>query len=306
VLGPRRVSAPAAVDEAWGNVGALLADTSQDPSVGGRVLARATRARTIDGTVALGPNRAALAERESAGGPRERAAVGEREPSGEPRERAAVAEREPSSDPRERPLETSDGGREQEQQAVVLVSGCLGLIYLPLAAERLTLEQIVATHPRLLDTLSEHPGIGFVMVRSEQQGPLVIGARGRRRLRDDAVEGEDPLARFDATAAEHLRRHDRFPHCPDILVNGAYDPQSEEVAPFEEFMGSHGGLGGPQTHPFVVIPAEWSDPAQPIIGVQAMHEALRGWLAQPRPPSPPSARVGGRPSRRAVPDRGHR
>ena len=117
------------------------------------------------------------------------------------------------------------------------------------------------------------------MVRSAADGALVIGGAGRRRLRDDAVEGEDPLAHFDPTAADHLRRHDRFPHCPDILVNSVYDPVTDEVAPFEEFMGSHGGLGGPQTHPFAVIPSQWSEPAAPIVGVEAMHGALRRWLA---------------------------
>ena len=137
-----------------------------------------------------------------------------------------------------------------------------------------------------MDTLTAHPGIGFVMVRSQAHGALVIGGAGQRRLSDDAVEGEDPLAHFDATAADHLRRHDRFPHCPDILVNCMYDPGADEVAPFEEFMGSHGGLGGPQTRPFAVVPAEWSEPAAPIVGVEAMHEALRDWLAQTRPVAP--------------------
>ncbi len=94
----------------------------------------------------------------------------------------------------------------------------------------------------------------------------MIGAAGRRRLADDAVEGEDPLAPFDPTAADHLRRHDRFPHCPDILVNSMYDPGADEVAPFEEFMGSHGGLGGPQTRPFAVVPAAWSEPVRPDRG----------------------------------------
>jgi hypothetical protein len=45
-------------------------------------------------------------------------------------------------------------------------------------------------------------------------------------------------------------------------------------------MGSHGGLGGPQMHPFAVVPTEWPEPAAPIVGVEAMHEALRDWLAQ--------------------------
>jgi uncharacterized membrane protein YvlD (DUF360 family) len=242
------VRAPAAVDEAWGDVGAALADARQDSSIGGRALARATRSRSVDGTVALGPNREALAQRDAS-----------------------------SATPAE--------------EAVVLVSGGLGLVYLPLSAERLTLEQISESHPRLIDALSAHPGIGFVMVRSHAHGALVIGGGGRRQLADDTVEGEDPLAHFDPTAAGHLRRHDRFPHCPDILVNCMYDPAIDEVAPFEEFMGSHGGLGGPQTHPFAVIPAGWSDPAAPIVGVRAMHEQLSDWLARSRRPGQERDRV---------------
>ncbi len=243
------VYAPASVDEAWGNVGAVLADASQEPSVGGRTLARVTRSRSVDGTVALGPNRDALAERNAP-------------------------------------------GRPPEQEVVVLASGNLGLIYLPHSVERLGLEQIAETHPRLVDTLTAHPGIGFVMVRSQARGTLVIGRAGHRRLEDDAVEGKDPLAHFDPTAADHLRRHDRFPHCPDILVNSMYDPDANEVAPFEEFMGSHGGLGGPQTRPFAVVPSEWSDPAQPIVGVQAMHEELRGWIARSRSAGGDNGQVG--------------
>jgi uncharacterized membrane protein YvlD (DUF360 family) len=241
------VRAPAAVDEGWGDVGAVLADAREEPGMGGRILSRATQSRSVEGTVALGPNREALAERETS-------------------------------------------GHEPEQEAVVMVSGSLGLIYLPLSSERLTLEQISESHPELLRTLAAHPGIGFVMVRSAEHGPLVIGGSGRRRLSDDAVEGEDPLAAFDPTAADHLRRHDRFPHCPDILVNGVYDPDTGEVAPFEEFMGSHGGLGGPQTHPFAVVPSGWREPAGPVVGVEAMHELLRDWLAASslQPPSPPA------------------
>ncbi len=254
------VYAPAAIDEAWGDVGAVLADARQEPSVGGRMLARATRSRSVQGTVALGPNREALAERSASG------STGEWEGR-----RAGAGE--------------TDKDDSAETEAIVMASGGLGLVYLPSSRERLTAEQIGEAHPRLLETLAAHPGIGYVMVRSKDHGALVIGGAGQRRLSDDAIEGEDPLAEFDPTAADHLRRHDSFPHCPDILVNCVYDPATEEVAPFEEFMGSHGGLGGPQTKPFAVVPADWSEPGSAIVGVEAMHEALRGWVAQSaRPP----------------------
>jgi uncharacterized membrane protein YvlD (DUF360 family) len=229
------VRAPAAVDEAWGDLGAALADARQEPSVGGKALAMATRSRAVEGTVALGPAQEEISRK------------------------------------------TQDNGSE----AVVLVSGCLGLVYLTASKERLTLEQIEEIHPRLVGALASHPGVSFAMVRSRVHGPVAMGAHGRRLLADGTVDGADPLAGFDATAAAHLLRHDSFPHCPDILVNGVYDPEADEIAPFEEFMGSHGGLGGPQMKPFAVIPAQWSDPGAPIVGVEAMHEALMGWLPGP-------------------------
>ena len=260
------VYAPAAIDEAWGDVGAVLADARQEQSVGGRVLARATRSRSVEGTVALGPNREALAEHAAAGTGAEHST---RDPAG-----GQAAGGHASTE------EAPGGHVAGENEAIVMASGGLGLVYLPSMPGRLTQEQIDVAHPLLLQTLAAHPGIGWIMVRSEAHGALVIGGAGRRHLRDDAIEGEDPLAHFDATAAEHLRRHDRFEHCPDILINCMYDPRAGEVAPFEEFMGSHGGLGGAQTHPFIVIPSCWSEPAAPIVGVEAMHEMLQHWLAQ--------------------------
>ena len=92
--------------------------------------------------------------------------------------------------------------------------------------------------------------------------------------------GTDPLRDFGSNAADHLRRTDGFPHCPDILVNCMYDADANEVAPFEEFMGSHGGIGGWQSHPFALVPSVWSEPGEPIVGVRAMHDTIRGWMAE--------------------------
>jgi hypothetical protein len=164
--------------------------------------------------------------------------------------------------------------------AVVLASGGLGLISLPERKDRLTIGEIESLHPRLVSTLVEHPGIGFVMVRADRNGAVVLGADGTRHLADDRVTGVDPLRDFGPNAGDHLRRTDGFPHCPDILVNCTYNAQANEVAPFEEFMGSHGGLGGWQMRPFALVPAFWSRPESPIVGVKAMHDELRGWLAE--------------------------
>jgi uncharacterized membrane protein YvlD (DUF360 family) len=164
--------------------------------------------------------------------------------------------------------------------AIVLASGGLGLISLPQREHRLSVGEIESLYPRLISTLVGHPGIGFVMVRADDGGGIALSARGARRLGDDAVKDEDPLRDYGPNAADHLRRTDGFPHCPDILVMCVYDAAANEVAPFEEFMGSHGGLGGWQSRPFALVPAAWSQPESPIVGVRAMHDAIRGWMVE--------------------------
>jgi hypothetical protein len=162
----------------------------------------------------------------------------------------------------------------------VMASGCLGLITFPREPGRLMLERIETLHPSLIPTLLAHPGIGFLLVRSEVHGALALGPHGVRRLDDGTVDGEDPLAPFGPNAARHVRRTDGFPHCPDIMVNSTYWPDTDEVAAFEELVGSHGGMGGTQSFPFLLHPAELEAPAEPLVGAEAVHRQLRQWLVQ--------------------------
>jgi hypothetical protein len=161
----------------------------------------------------------------------------------------------------------------------VMASGCLGLISFPREPGRLTLERIEALYPRLIPALREHPGIGFVLVRSERDGAMALGGGGVRHLADDRVEGEDPLAPFGPNAADHLRRTDGFPHCADLMVNSCFWPDFGEVAAFEELVGSHGGMGGTQSFPFVLHPSELEWPQGEVIGAEGVHRIFRGWLA---------------------------
>ena len=165
-------------------------------------------------------------------------------------------------------------------EVVVMASGCLGLISFPRIPGRVTLEHLQEHYPRVLPTLRSHPGVGFVLVRSEQRGPIVLGARGEHRLDGGVVEGEDPLAPFGPNAARHVLRTDGFAHCPDIVLNSTYWAQMDEVAAFEELVGSHGGMGGAQSYPFILHPAELALPEEMLIGAEAVHEELRRWLAE--------------------------
>jgi uncharacterized membrane protein YvlD (DUF360 family) len=174
-----------------------------------------------------------------------------------------------------------------DQHVAVLASGNLGLVYLMEESRRLTLEEIEERHPRLLPALREHPHIGFLLVRSDRHGPVVLGPNGSRRLVDDEIEGEDPLARFPANAPAHLRRTDGFEHVADIMVGSFYDPQLEEGCAFEELISFHGGLGGPQTRAFLFSPVELPLPPESIVGAERLHGVLMGWrrILQASPPS---------------------
>ncbi|GAB2589352.1 phage holin family protein [Streptomyces capparidis] len=161
---------------------------------------------------------------------------------------------------------------------LVLASGNLGLVSFRDVPHRLTYEEFRERHPKLLPTLTGHPGIGFVLVRSCERGPLALGANGLRVLRTGEVEGDDPLEPFGPGAAEAVLRTDGFPNVADLMVNSAYDPCTGEVHAFEEQVGSHGGLGGAQSEAFLLYPAQLRVPAEGVVGAEALHRVLRGWL----------------------------
>jgi hypothetical protein len=161
---------------------------------------------------------------------------------------------------------------------VMCASGNLGLVYLTALPGQATREAIEARYPHLIETLVRHPGIEFVTVRSAK-GLVAIGSQGTRDLDEGAVTGVDPLAKHSSTAADGLRRIAGFANSGDMIVVGRFDPDTSQVVSFEELVGSHGGLGGPQGEPFIAHPAELPLDEQPLVGAPAVHRQLRRWLA---------------------------
>ena len=179
---------------------------------------------------------------------------------------------------------TQHGEATRRPDVVVCASGNLALISFPNVPGRLTAETIDSLHPGLVDGLAAHPGVGFVVVRSADRGTVCVGRDGLRFLdpqpggEASAVEGEDPLASFGEFAAESIRRVDAMTNAPDILVISMYDANADEVAAFEELIGSHGGLGGSQTRAFLLSPADWTASEAPLVGAPAVYAQLRAWL----------------------------
>ena len=164
-----------------------------------------------------------------------------------------------------------------DRDVVVLGSGNLGLVYLMEQKRRMTLEEIEAAHPELLPAMREHPHVGWLLVRSEHHGAVVLGAKGANYLDEERVDGEDPLAPFPPNAGRHLRRTDGFSNVADIMVGSFYDPSLDEGCAFEELISFHGGLGGPQTRPFILSPPTLALPERELIGAAAVHAQLLEW-----------------------------
>ncbi len=164
-----------------------------------------------------------------------------------------------------------------DRKVVVLGSGNLGLVYLMEEPRRLTREEIEERHPRLIPSLRSHPHVGWILVHSAERGAVVLGARGEHFLEEGRVEGEDPLAPFSATAPQHLFRTDSFPHVADIMVGSFYDPEMDEGCAFEELISFHGGIGGPQTRPFILALVTLPQASGPIVGAAGVHGVLTGW-----------------------------
>lgn len=183
-------------------------------------------------------------------------------------------------------------GREQyrparDSEPIVLASGNLGLVSFPDVHHRMSKEEIDARHPALLTTLANHPGIGFLLVRSEEHGGVVLGPFGTEIPLDRLDENPGPLADFGPGAVEAVRRTHSFPHTADIMVNSWYDPAEGEVLAFEEQIGSHGGLGGAQGKPFLLSPLALSAPPEGLAGAEQVHRVLRGWLDEAGGPQVP-------------------
>ncbi|MEU0528556.1 phage holin family protein [Streptomyces niveus] len=202
-----------------------------------------------------------------------------------------------------RPVDEGEGDEKRSARGsdpIVLASGNLGLISFPDVPERMSREQIDERHPALLRTLANHPGIGFLLVRSEAGGSVVLGPAG----------AEIPVAKLDDTgllatmgpgAADAVRRTDTFPHVADIMVNSMYDPATGRVHAFEEQIGSHGGLGGEQSNAFLLSPLTLPPPVPgggELVGAEQVHTVLKRWLYDGLGPQVP---LGLAPATQAVP-----
>jgi len=170
-----------------------------------------------------------------------------------------VVQRARASLDRRIPLDLEQAALDPERRSDVVVrpSGGLAHVYFNLSPQRLNLSEIVWLYPKLIARLLEHPAIGLIVGREDEQ-IIAMGQSGTRVLTEDAdtLRGDDPLCGLDdpdAVAVE-LAQLAVYPHSGDLILLGAWD-NNGKVVTFEEQLGTHGGIGGPQEWPFILHPA---------------------------------------------------
>lgn len=147
-------------------------------------------------------------------------------------------------------------------QVTAYGSGNLAQVYFDLYPRKITLRELDAAYPGMVEALVQHEGIGIVCGYDDDGTPVVLGKGGKRNLRTGEVRGIDPLKQYapdDPNAYGHagintrvwqVRRVMEFPHAGDLMVISTVYPDGT-VAALEELIGNHGGLGGEQTDAFL-------------------------------------------------------
>jgi len=204
----------------------------------------------------------------------------------------------------------------EDHGIVVTYSSSLAHLYWTEPERALRLEEILADPERraLYYFLVAHRGIGLVATRL-QDGAHVAGPDGRALITPTGeykvIEGSDPLPPYAPTAVErraivHLTQ---LPNSGDLVLFGAYDPETDTCICFDDQVGAHGGIGGRQFWPFLLtppgmVPADYTieDPLDlyPIFREYARpHEAEASPEVQLREmEASPEARAQRRPSNR--------
>jgi len=166
-----------------------------------------------------------------------------------------------------------------QSEIVVCASGCLAHVYFnTLKQDKVSLDAIETAHPNLIQSLVQHVGIGFLVGYDDDGDVLMLGKNGARNLTTGAVSGNDPLTPFDKPdfRVEQILRLAQFDNAGDLILNSTlYEDGS--VAAFEELVGSHGGLGGQQTHAFILHPCDAGFITDKVSNSADVYELLENW-----------------------------
>lgn len=203
----------------------------------------------------------------------------------EPQALSSVLDRDSPGD-----RERDQWNRERHSDVAVRVSGSLAHVYFNLSDQKLNLSDIALLYPTLLARLIEHPGIGLVVGREDEE-TVMMGSKGTLVM-DGAVgrqQGSNPLEGLSDPdeRARWIHHVASFPRSGDLVLLGAW--KTGKVVTFEDQIGTHGGLGGPQEKPFILYPAEMEWPTGIINNPCDLYPIFARYSAQPDADAEPEA-----------------
>jgi hypothetical protein len=137
----------------------------------------------------------------------------------------------------------------------VVTGGSIAHIYCDRGSPwRLSVDELAARHPRLVEALLRCPAIGLIVGRAA--GGAVLFYRGRRYRLDDrqALEPLEPfrVLGYDVLAT-HLGNATAGARRGDLVLYGAFAEAGNIAFDFE--FGSHGGVGPEELDQFFIAPA---------------------------------------------------
>ena len=167
---------------------------------------------------------------------------------------------------------------------------------------RVELEEIERRWPDLLPGLVDHAGVGFLLVHSEEFGPVVLGRDGAAPAGTGVVIGEDPLLPLRPARRRAGGPASTFPHCADVVINSRLRPRHRRGVGVRAARRLARRAGRAAAARVPAPPRRAARPGE-IVGAEHLHRVLRGWLTDLGHPEPTGDRPGG-PPRRLSPQSG--
>jgi hypothetical protein len=169
-----------------------------------------------------------------------------------------------------------------EAHLVVTYSSSLAHVYWTEPEEPIPFDEIRADPDRraLHYFLVAHRGIGVVITRM-LDGAHVESIDGHALVTPDGeievLSGEDPLRNYadSIVARKEIARLAQDEHAGDMILFGAYDPETERCICFDDQVGAHGAMGGRQYWPFMLTPPGLLPADVPIEDPMDFHRVLR-------------------------------
>ncbi|MEO6063566.1 MAG: alkaline phosphatase family protein [Thermoflexales bacterium] len=132
--------------------------------------------------------------------------------------------------------------------------------------------QAMSALSSLVPVLMRDDAIGFVV-----HDGIAHGRNGKVDLASGTASGDHPLVAFGSPGlrTRQIAGLARHPDAGDLIVMGAADGKGAVTA-FEDQRAAHGGLGGPQTQAFAMLPVGVS--ATDELNLSGLRERLLGML----------------------------